>query len=37
VFVVDAQGVVRYVHRALAGVTYRPVSELVEAINSARQ
>jgi peroxiredoxin Q/BCP len=36
VFVVDAQGVVRYVHRALAGVTYRPVSELVEAINAAR-
>jgi hypothetical protein len=34
--VVDAKGIIRYVHRALAGVTYRPVSELVEAINTAR-
>jgi peroxiredoxin Q/BCP len=29
VFIVDAQGVVRYAHRAIAGLTYRPVSELV--------
>lgn len=36
VFVVDSKGVIRYVHRALAGVTYRPVSELVDAINAAR-
>ena len=36
VFVVDASGIIRYVHRALAGVTYRPVAELVEAINAAR-
>ena len=36
VFVVDAKGVIRYVHRALAGVTYRPVAELIEAINAAR-
>lgn len=32
VFVVDAHGVVRYAHRAIAGLTYRPVSELVEVL-----
>jgi len=32
VFIVDQQGVVRYAHRALAGITYRPVDELVAAI-----
>lgn len=32
VFIVDQQGVVRYAHRALAGITYRPVDELVSAI-----
>jgi peroxiredoxin Q/BCP len=36
VFVIDGSGVIRYVHRALLGVTYRPVSELVAAINAAR-
>lgn len=36
VFVVDGSGVVRYAHRALVGVTYRPVDELVGAINAAR-
>lgn len=30
VVIVDASGVVRYIHRAIAGLTYRPVSELVE-------
>lgn len=29
VFIVDRKGVVRYAHRAIAGLTYRPVSELV--------
>jgi peroxiredoxin Q/BCP len=29
VFVLDAEGTVRYAHRAIAGLTYRPVSELV--------
>ncbi len=29
VFVVDADGIVRYAHRAIAGLTYRPVAELV--------
>jgi peroxiredoxin Q/BCP len=35
VFVVDATGVVRYAHRAIAGLTFRPVSELVEAVRAA--
>lgn len=29
VFIVDKDGVIRYAHRAIAGLTYRPVSELV--------
>lgn len=29
VFIVDGDGVVRYLHRAMAGLTYRPVSELI--------
>jgi thioredoxin-dependent peroxiredoxin len=29
VFIIDSDGVVRYAHRAIAGLTYRPVSELV--------
>jgi peroxiredoxin Q/BCP len=32
VFIVDGDGVVRYAHRAIAGLTFRPVSELVEAL-----
>ena len=32
VFVVDADGIIRYAHRAIAGLTYRPVSELVTAL-----
>ena len=32
VFIVDGDGVVRYAHRAIAGLTYRPVSELVTAL-----
>ncbi|MFM8530592.1 MAG: peroxiredoxin [Ilumatobacteraceae bacterium] len=35
VFVVDAGGVVRWAHRAITGVTYRPVSEITEALRSA--
>lgn len=37
VFVLDATGVVRYVHRAIAGLTFRPVTELVDAVKAARQ
>ncbi|MFM7827667.1 MAG: redoxin domain-containing protein, partial [Acidimicrobiaceae bacterium] len=35
VFVVDAKGVIKYAHRALLGVTFRPVSELIEAVAKA--
>jgi peroxiredoxin Q/BCP len=35
VFVIDADGVIRYVHRAIAGLTFRPVSELVAAVRAA--
>ena len=30
VFIIDADGIIRYVHKAIAGLTYRPVSELIE-------
>ena len=36
VFVVDAEGVVRYAHRAVAGLTFRPTDELVKAVKSAQ-
>ena len=36
VFVIDGQGVIRYVHRALAGLSYRPVEELVAAVEKAK-
>jgi peroxiredoxin Q/BCP len=32
--VIDADGIVRYAHRAVAGLTYRPVAELVEVLGS---
>jgi peroxiredoxin Q/BCP len=32
IFVVDAEGVVRYAHRSTAGLTFRPVSELIDAV-----
>ena len=35
VFVVDGDGIVRYAHRAIAGLTYRPTSELLEAVKAA--
>jgi thioredoxin-dependent peroxiredoxin len=34
-FVIDAEGVVRYAHRALAGLTFRPTAELVAAVQAA--
>jgi peroxiredoxin Q/BCP len=34
VFIVDGEGVIRYAHRAIAGLTYRPVSELIDALKS---
>ena len=30
IFILDAEGVVRYVHRAIAGLTFRPVNELID-------
>ena len=32
VFIIDGDGVIRYAHRAIAGLTYRPVSELVDVL-----
>ena len=32
VFIIDADGVVRYVHRAIAGLTFRPVGELIDVL-----
>lgn len=34
VFIIDREGVIRYAHRAFSGLSYRPVSELVDALNS---
>ncbi len=34
VFIVDADGIVRYVHRAIAGLTFRPVGELIDVLLS---
>ena len=36
VFVIDAQGIIRYAHKAIAGLTFRPVEELVAAVEAAR-
>jgi thioredoxin-dependent peroxiredoxin len=36
VFVIDRTGTIRYVHRAIAGLTYRPVSELIEELEKLR-
>jgi len=29
IVIIDGEGIVRYVHRAIAGLTYRPVDELI--------
>lgn len=34
VFVIDAEGVVRYAHRAVAGLSFRSTSEIVEALRA---
>lgn len=34
VFIIDRQGIIRYAHRAIAGLTFRPASELVEVLQS---
>ena len=35
IFVVDAAGILRYTHRAVAGLSFRPTSDLVDAIRKA--
>jgi peroxiredoxin Q/BCP len=35
VFVVDAEGIIRYAHRAVGGLTYRSTDEIVEAVRAA--
>ena len=35
VFVIDADGVVRYAHQAIAGLTFRSTDELVRAVEAA--
>lgn len=32
VFIVDQNGIVRYAHRAIAGLTFRPVGELIDVL-----
>lgn len=34
-FVVDGEGTIRYAHRAVAGLTFRPTEELVAAVRAA--
>ncbi len=34
VFIVDADGIVRYAHRSTAGLTFRPVDELVDILHT---
>jgi peroxiredoxin Q/BCP len=36
VFVIDGKGVVRYAHRAIAGLTFRPTAELIRAVKSSQ-
>ena len=35
VFVIDAEGIIRYAHRAVAGLTFRSTRELLEAVKAA--
>ena len=35
-FVIDGDGIVRYAHRAVAGLTYRSTDELVAAVEAAK-
>lgn len=36
VFVIDADGLIAYSHRAIAGLTFRPTDELVDAVKKSR-
>ena len=35
VFVIDGEGIVRYAHRSLGGLTFKPTEELVEAVRAS--
>jgi peroxiredoxin Q/BCP len=35
IFVVDADGILRHAHRAVAGLTFRPTADLIDAIRKA--
>ena len=35
VFVIDGKGMIRYAHRAVGGLTFRPTNELVDAVRAA--
>ncbi len=35
VFVIDADGVLRWAHKAVAGITFRPTAEIIEAVRAA--
>jgi peroxiredoxin Q/BCP len=35
IFVVDKEGIVRHAHRAVAGLTFRPTTELIDAVRRA--
>jgi peroxiredoxin Q/BCP len=36
IFIIDRDGVIRYVHKAIAGLTYRPVDELIDELEKLR-
>ena len=36
VFVVDGEGIVRWAHKAVAGLTFRPTTELLDAVRAAQ-
>ena len=35
IFVIDGEGILRWAHKAVAGITFRPTTELVEAVRAA--
>ncbi|HSH10886.1 MAG TPA: peroxiredoxin [Ilumatobacter sp.] len=34
IFIIDREGIIRYAHRAIAGLTFRPVSELIDELEA---
>jgi peroxiredoxin Q/BCP len=36
VFIIDREGIITYAHRAIAGLTYRPVNELIEELEQVQ-